>query len=122
MKRAVPHSSGGAHVRIANDPPGRRTLVASPTAAAGSAAYWNAQKPVTTSNASSAQGSASISPTTKSPSGTRPRAMSIAGGAASIPLTNAPAARAIDAATPDPQPTSSRRVAAWTPAAANTGG
>ena len=88
-------------------PPGRRTRTAS--AIASGVVAQRPRKLVTTSNESSAHGSAAMSPTWTSPSGTRSAAIATSLGDASMPATNAPRARASSSERPEPHATSSSR-------------
>jgi hypothetical protein len=74
-----------------------------------SSANWNALKPVTTSNESSAHGSSSISPARNPPSGRPSTAIATISADASIPATLAPRSAAMRAKRPAPQPQSSTR-------------
>src|SRR3954447_2338512 len=116
---AVPCERSGAANRLSTTTP-RVTRAASRSARTGSPANWNALTPITASNASSSNGSDSMSPSHRSPSGRRSRATPSSPGLMSRPLTMAPRRCASSSARPDPQPTSSSRVPRPTPAASST--
>ena len=105
---AIPDS--GTRVGITTATAARDTRAASLRARTLSSANWNALNPVTTSNASSSHGNASMSPTRKSPSDVRSVAISINSSDASIPATLAPRSAAIRVKRPAPHPQSSTRV------------
>jgi hypothetical protein len=102
--------SGRPKTVIATLAPGRATRRASRSVCTMSSAMKNELKPVTMSNESSAQGRSAMSPTRKSPSGTRSRAISTSGPAASMPATLAPRSAAMRQKRPAPHPTSSTAV------------
>src|SRR6266566_7321556 len=117
----VPCERSGAANRLATTRPfGRATRAASRSARGGSPANWNALTPTTASKAASLKGKDSMSPSRRSASGSRPRAMPSRPGLMSRPLDVAPRWAARTSVSPDPQPTSSTRVPRPTPAASST--
>jgi hypothetical protein len=104
------HRWGRPNTVIATLAPGRATRRASRSALTMSAAMKNELNPVTTSKESSAHGRSSMSPTRKSPSGMRSRAIWTKVAVASMPETVAPRSAAMRLKRPAPQPTSRRLV------------
>src|SRR5438270_7515153 len=86
------------------------TRLASASATAGRAAYWNELNPVTTSKLAASYGRSSSSPSSSGAPGTRARAWASRPSLASSPVTSAPRSAASRRNMPAPQPASSSRV------------